>query len=349
MNSSFAIWHELKDINASQKPNIDLHINLWIDEHDKDDIIDFGFMINNPISINKFYFFIPFNIEDKNIELLTGVLVEKPRLANLVFNSNVQFTQSDNHIHSVKIKGKDKEFYTVNYNLIKEINSTNLEHGSLLEFNFAKNLNNIPKYIRFRLHDIKINTLVVYNERAVSYLSGVSNTLVHFEVNVNEYRKLPSDVNQHAKNLFVDINRIDMFVMTDIKMECMFSSIDEVESRLLETKEWIGYNKRLEKQKDTNILAYQYIKKSKVTKDETNKDLETVEYFNDFTIFNKFNYEKVKYPYIAILVIFFTGFTGSLLSTIDTTTIFILSTIFGGMIMFFIYPHLPFINNKEFK
>ena len=55
MNSSFAIWCEPKEKQAELRPNIDLHINLWIDEHKKDDIIDFGFMINNPISINKFY------------------------------------------------------------------------------------------------------------------------------------------------------------------------------------------------------------------------------------------------------------------------------------------------------
>lgn len=347
MNSSFAIWYEPKVGQGDPKPNVDLHINLWIDEHKKDDIIDFGFMINNPTSINKFYFFIPFEIEGRNIELLTKLLVEKPKLANLVFNRDVEVKKTTNQIHNVKIKGVDKEFYTIQYNLLKEINNTNLEHGSLLEFNFDANLNSKPKYIRFRIKEIKENTIVVYKERAVSYLSGVSNTLVHFEININEYRKLPSDVNQHAKDLFVDINRIDMFVMTDIKMEYMFSSIEEVESRLLETKEWTEYNDRLENQKDTNILAYQYTKQAKKEKNEGGE--EVVEYFQNFTIFNKFNHEKVKYPYIAFLVIFFTGFAGSLLSTIDTTAIFIISAIFGGMIMFFMYPHFPFIKNKVYK
>ncbi|MCX6053264.1 MAG: hypothetical protein NTZ60_12245 [Campylobacterales bacterium] len=347
MNSSFAIWHEPRVEHVEQKPYIDLHINLWIDEHKKDDIIDFGFMINNPTSISKFYFFIPFEIESGNIELLTELLVEKPKLANLVFNRDVEVTKTPSQIHNVKIKGVDKEFYTIRYNLLKEINKTNLEHGSLLEFNFDAHLNSKPKYIRFRIKEIKENTIVVYKERAVSYLSGVSNTLVHFEINVNEYRKLPSDVNQHAKDLFVDINRIDMFVMTDIKMEYMFSSIEEVESRLLETKEWMEYNSRLENQKDTNILAYQYTKQAK--KEKLEDDKEIVKYFQNFTIFNKFNHEKVKSPWIAFFVIFFIGFTGSLLSTINTTAIFIISAIFGGMIMFFMYPYFPFIKNKVYK
>ncbi len=344
MNSSFAIWYEPKVGQGDPKPNIDLHINLWIDEHKKDDIIDFGFMINQPTSISKFYFFIPFDIEKNNIELLTELLVEKPKLANLVFNRDVELTKTRDQTHNVKIKGIDKEFYTIKYNLLKKINSTDLEHGSLLEFNFDNGLNSKPKYIRFRIKEIRENTIVVYKERAVSYLSGVSNTLVHFEININEYRKLPSDVNQHAKNLFVDINRIDMFVMTDIKMEYMFSSIEEVESRLLETKEWTEYNNRLENQKDANILAYQYTKQAK-----KKKEGEEVDYFKNFTIFNKFNNEKVKYPYIAFLVIFFTGFAGSLLSTIDTTAIFIISAIFGGMIIFFMYPHFPFCKNKVYK
>ena len=347
MNSSFAIWHEPKEEETELKPNIDLHINLWVDEHKKDDVIDFGFMINNPLSINKFYFFIPFDIESKNIELLTELLVEKPKLANLVFNRDVEITPTPKQIHNVKIKGVDKEFYTIKYNLLKKINNTNLEHGSLLEFNFDNDLNKKSKYIRFRIKEMKEDTIVVYKERAVSYLSGVSNTLVHFEININEYRKLPSDVNQHAKKFFVDINRVDMFVMTDIKMEYMFSSIEEVESRLLETKEWVEYNDRLENQRDTNILAYQYTKQAKEEKNKQDED--TVKYFQDFTIFNKFNHEKVKYPSIALLVIFFIGFTGSLLSTVDLIAIFIVSTIFGGISMFFMYPYLPFVNNKEFK
>jgi len=344
MNSSFAIWYEPKNKSDKEKSNIDLHINLWIDEHQKDDIIDFGFMINQPQYIKKFYFFIPFPIEEHNIELLTELLVDNPELANLVFNGDIDIKKTITQAHPVKIKGIDKEFYTIKYKLLQEINNTDLEHGSLLEFNFDDSLNDKPKYIRFRIKEIEENTIVVYNERAVSYLSGVSNTLVHFEININEYRKLPSDVNQHAKDLFIDINRIDMFVMTDIKMEYMFSSIEEVESRLLETKDWVAYNKRLDNQKDTNMLAYQYVKKV-----ENNQNIEEVKYFKDFTIFNKFNYEKVKYPYIAFLVIFFTGFTGSLLSNIDTTSIFMVSVIFGGMIMFFMYPHLPFINNNRHK
>lgn len=347
MNSSFAIWYEPKNKLDIEKSNIDLHINLWIDEDQKDDIIDFGFMINKPQHIKKFYFFIPFIIEEHNIELLTELLVDNPELANLVFNRDVDIKKTTTQTHSVKIKGMEKEFYTIKYNLLKEINNTDLEHGSLLEFNFDNSLNDKPKYIRFRIKEIEENTIVVYNERAVSYLSGVSNTLVHFEININEYRKLPSDVNQYAKNLFIDINRIDMFVMTDIKMEYMFSSIEEVESRLLETKDWTAYNKRLDNQKDTNILAYQYIKKA--IKVENNQNIEVVKYFKDFTIFNKFNHEKVKYPYIAFLVIFFTGFTGSLLSSIDTTLIFMVSAIFGAMIMFFLYHNIPFIKNKRYK
>lgn len=346
MNSSFAIWYKPKEGQVEIKPNIDLHINLWIDEYKKDDVIDFGFMINQPKAINKFYFFIPFDIDDENIELLTKLLVEKPKLANLVFNSDVEITPTPDQIHNVKIKGIDKEFYTIKYNLLKKINNTDLEHGSLLEFNFDNGLNDKSKYIRFRIKGINEDAIVVYQERAASYLSGVSNTLVHFEVNVNEYRKLPSDVNQHAKDLFIDINRVDMFVMTDIKMEYMFSSIEDVESRLLETKEWMEYNTRLENHRDANILAYQYTKQAKREERQGNEEL--VKYFHDFTIFNKFNYEKVKYPSIAIFVIFFAGFVGSLLSTIDIITVSIISIIFGVVIMFFMYPYLPFINNKKY-
>lgn len=343
MNSSFAIWYEPKDRTKVEKPYIDLHINLWIDEYEKDDVIDFGFMINKPDNIDKFYFFIPFDIESRNVKLLTKLLVEKPKLANLVFNRDVEIKSKtiQDQIYPVNIKGTDKEFYTLTYNLIKKINGTNLEHGSLLEFNFASDLNSKPKYIRFRIQDIKEDTLVVYSERAVSYLSGVSNTLTHFEININEYRKLPSDVNQYAKDLFMDINRVDMFVMTDIKLEYMFSSIEEVESRLLETKEWIEYNNRLENQKDVNILAYQYTKKVK-------EDAKEQEYFQNFTVFNKFNHEKVKYPYVALSVIFLTGFIGSLLSTIDIVAVSTISIIFGAIIMFSVYPSLPFTKNKEY-
>lgn len=336
MNSSFAIWYYPHNLEDGIKPNIDLHINLWINDHHHRNIIDFGFMINNPTKINKFNIFIPFKVEDKNIELLTNLLVDKPKIANLVFNRDVEIISTNGQTHHVKIKGVDKEFYTINYNLVNTINGTNLEHGSVLEFNFNSNINDKPKYVRFRIKDLEENDIVTYMQRAISFLSGLSNTLVSFEVNINEYRKLPSDINQNAKDTFIDINRVDMFVMTDIEMEHIFSSINDIETRILETKDWIDYNNQLKDNQNKNILAYQYTKKGN-------------DYFKDFTIFNKFNHEKVRYSYIALLVIFFTGFVGSLLSTIDIAAISLVSVIFGGLIMFLVHPYLPFINNGKFK
>ncbi len=338
MNSSFAIWYKPRE-ESEKEPNIELHINLWVDEYKKENVIDFGFMINNPQSVGSFYFFIPFNIENKNIQLLTELLVKKPKLANLVFNSDVTFGEKSEKIQEVTIKDENKEFYTPDYKLLNRIDDKDLEYGKLLEFKFTNNLSNSPKYIRFRIQDLSNNSLVVYNERAASYLSGVSNTLVHFGVNINEYRKLPNEVNKYAKDSFINIKRIDMFVMVDIGMEYMFSSIEEVDSRLLETKDWTDYNRQLENKGDRDILAYHYVKKAKEEK-------EKIIYLKNFTIFNKFNHEKVKYQYIAIFVIFLTGFIGSLLSTIDISVVFFISFIFGAMIMFIICSDFPFIKNK---
>ncbi|MEA3553370.1 MAG: hypothetical protein U9R39_03075 [Campylobacterota bacterium] len=64
MNSSFTIWYEKRDnVGKSINPSLDLHINLWINDHKQRDIIDFGVMIKNPISIKKLLFYIPFKVE----------------------------------------------------------------------------------------------------------------------------------------------------------------------------------------------------------------------------------------------------------------------------------------------
>lgn len=124
----------------------------------------------------------------------------------------------------------------MNYNIVEEFNDAPLEIGSILQFKFDNNINNKDKYIRFRLRGINKDNIVQRVPLAASYISGVSNNLVAFEINMNVYRKLPKDINQWANDTFLNISRVDLFVMTDIEMQHTFSSAETFTSRILEKK-----------------------------------------------------------------------------------------------------------------
>ena len=319
MNSSFAIWYEKKE--KKKPPSIKLHINLWINDHKGRDIIDFGMMVSNPKSIKKLFFYIPFNIEDKNIELLTQLLVDNPSISNLVFNSNVNITVTESQIHPAKIDDKNIEFYTKGYNMCNSLENVDFKEGTLMEFTFDSSLNKVDKYIRFRIKDVLSASIVTRTQRAVSFISGVSNMLVAFEINMNQFRKLPKYINQKASTSFIDIERVDLFVMTNIQMNHSFSSIKDIKSRILEKRDWIVYNKQLHDNENNNILAYHFVTKAEHNTNTRDK------YIKEFTIFNKFDYEEITKPYKAFLVIFLFGFIGSFIGNffvrIDLTIILI--------------------------
>lgn len=307
MDSSFTIWYN-KRAKDGDKPILKLHINLWVNDHKKRNIIDFGFMINNPKNIDELLFYVPFKVTNEDLENLSIKLANNQKITGLVFNSNTTINHDYSEIYNVKTKDDEFELYTVDHTILDTLDGTDIE-GSIVKYKFDNELSEKPKYIRLRIKNIPVGTIIKHTQRAVPIISGVSNTLSFLEINFNEFRKLPPKINQKAKENILDISNINVFIMSDFNMEYVFSNIKDIKSRILEKKDWIEYNTLLEENNNNDVLAYHISQKAEKDKDENIQ-----EYLNDFSIFIKFNHEISKMPLIALSFIFLIGLGGSLAS-----------------------------------
>ncbi len=304
MSASFTIWYDRRD-RTRVDPLISLHINLWIHDKDSHDSIDIGLMINNPKSISKLYMYIPFICKTSDIENLVRVLSDDKPTADLVFNGNISLRERSGEIQKVTREDIGRfEFYFLEGTIVDTLDGNKLDEGRILEYNFDDSLSGDDIYLRFRIKKIKNKGLVERYQKSVSYLTGAYNTLTSMEINFHEFRKLPSNIYQKAQHHHIKILSVNMFVMTDIHMEYIFSNIGNVKSRILESDRWIKYNPKLKKRKKRKILAYQFKK----------KPAEATNYLDDFSIFAKFNDEgaKKRNVILALFLAFILGMGGSL-------------------------------------
>jgi hypothetical protein len=304
VSASFTIWYDRRD-KTKVDPLVSLHVNLWVYNKDTDDSIDIGLMIKNPRSISKLYIYIPFICKKSNIQNLVKVLSDDKPTADLVFNGDISLRKRSGEIQKVTRSGVGKfEFYFLEGVIIDTLDGNKLDEGRILEYTFDDSLSGDDIYLRFRIEKIKNKGLVERYHKSVSYLTGAYNTLTSMEINFHEFRKLPSNIYQKAQHHHIKISSVNMFVMTDIHMEYIFSNVKNVKSRILESDKWIKYNPKLKKRKERRILAYQFKKES----------TESMKHLDDFSIFIKFNDEgaKKRNVVLALFLAFILGLGGSL-------------------------------------
>jgi hypothetical protein len=305
MSSSFTVWYK-KRKDEHSPPVLELHINLWVNINNNDQI-DFGLMVENPNTIRELYIYVPFIIEIGDIVNLIQVLSKDKKSSDLVFNGNMTLGDHIGELQKVKREGKAFNYYLIEPQILDKLDGADLPDGRIMKYVFDDSLGNDPVYIRFRINNINQKGLLERHEKSVSYLTGSYNTLTSLEVNFNEFRKLPDNIYQKAHYHHVKISLVNLFVMTDIHMEHVFSNIKNVKSRILEKEKWEAYNPQLKKVKNNKILAYQF-KKSRE---------EGSDFLNEFSIFSKFNDAGAKRRYVlfAITIAFALGTLGSLSSS----------------------------------
>ena len=303
MNSSFTLWYE-KANESESIPSVEIHLNLWINDDKQDDSIDIGFMIKDPKLIKELYLYVPFNVIATDINNLIKVLSVDKEISSLVFNEDIEFGRIRGEVQDVTRGDKDFQYYLIDCAVLNTLDDITLNGGRILKFIFDENINDKDTYIRFRISNLKDKGIVEYYQKTVSSISGTYNTLTSIEINFNEFRKLPSNIYQKAYHKHIKISLVNLFIMTDIHMEYIFSNIDNVKSRILEKEKWIKYNEKLEENKSDKILAYQFKEKPK----------EDIEFLNEFSIFSKFNNEGAKTLsiVIALFVALVLGIVGSI-------------------------------------
>ena len=303
MNSSFTLWYQ-KAKESEDIPSVDIHLNLWINNDKQDDSIDIGFMIKNPKLIKELYLYVPFDIEETDINNLIRVLSDNKGLSSLVFNEDIAFGRIIGEVQDVTRGDTNFQYYLIDCTVLDKLDDITLNSGKILKFIFDENIADKDTYIRFRISNLKNKGIVEYYQKTVSSISGTYNTLTSIEINFNEFRKLPSNIHQKAHHKHIKISLVNLFIMTDIHMEYIFSNINNVKSRILEKEKWIDYNQKLNENKSDKILAYQFKEKPKNDTD----------FLNEFAIFSKFNHEGAKRLsiIIALLVALGLGIVGSI-------------------------------------
>ena len=305
-NSSFAIWSNNVNID------IDLHINCWIIEEGKD-IIDFGLMISHAELNDIVSFYIPFAFEEQKIHPLTTKIQDNESLRAMIFNEKLSTSQSNNDSPNCKFytreDGKEFSFCLNDYKYQKDY-----EGGVKLTFVIDGNPNGHDTYFRFRLDDVSEKSIFARKNRQVSALTGVREEHVNVEININQFRKLSNSLQTSIFKSGDILNRVNMFLMSNIDLSPVFSTHDEKpKTRILENADKWGNYIKLDETK--RYLAYQY---KKVTVSEVklkDKIIKTRQPFKSFTIFSKFEITlstegfKIK----AILTLLFIGALSSLI------------------------------------
>ena len=296
-NSSFAVWSENQDIN------IDLHINCWIFEKNKD-VIDFGLMISESRKNDKVYFYIPFALKEDDIITLTSDIQNDESLRSIIFNEDLK---RDNRIVD---SGPNCKFYkrengnVFSFCLDDPEHESKYDNGTLLTFKINNDTKGKDTYFRFRLKDIAHERIFKRNEQQVSSLTGVNEEHINIEININQFRKLSNSLQTKIHNSKTIFNRINMFLMADIDLTPIFSTHSEKpKTRILEDADkWANY---IDIDSEKRYLAYQY-KKENLELDGTGQNIRKK--FQSFTIFSKFEQIQASkliklYAFIFILVI----------------------------------------------
>lgn len=302
MASSFTIWYK-KRAGTKAEPFLELHLNLWIFDQ-SDNSIDIGLKISKPRSIDELYMYIPFVVKDQDLINLTKIIKGDKETSELLFNENVTFRKNAGQILQTTINSKRLDYYFVDGIILDELDEQKLEEGRIIKFIFDDSLNNDDKYIRLRINNIKDKGIIERHEKVHSTLTGAYNTVTSMEINFHEFRKLPHNIYQKAHSNHLKVSLVNLFVMTDMHMEYIFSNIKNVKSRILEKDKWEKYNSKLKRVKKNGVLAYQFKQKPE----------ENQKYLEDFSIFAKYNYEaagKVR-VYVTYLIIFLLGIGSSL-------------------------------------
>lgn len=170
MSTSFTIWYEKRQASMPD-PKVDLHINLWINIGNKDQL-DFGLMISEPQSIKEIFFYLPFFIEKNEITNLMEVLSVNKDISDLVFNGDLGLGTKTGEIQKVTRDGKEFQYYLVGYMLLNKLDGLDLSNGSIIKYTFDDKLESTPVYLRFRINDIRKKGIIEHQPKTASYLTG---------------------------------------------------------------------------------------------------------------------------------------------------------------------------------
>lgn len=244
LQDSFAIY-------ASDKCEIDVHINVWTNMKNIN-YIDIGLCIYKKKNFNVFNIYIPYHISQSDIFDLSEILKDETVMRG-IFNQKCSITISSvDSYYNVKLDGYSMRVISLNTCL----NSVNkIENGTIITFAISQWSEDNIAYIRFRL-PYKSLSYYLANKKHV-YIEALESPIMKekfiYNFKINESRTLPKEVLKSMDNLVV-IKTINFFIcMTD---KSSINSEKVHKTRIIESEIFKSYIP--DKQFLKNSITYQW-------------------------------------------------------------------------------------------
>lgn len=258
--SSIAIWYKSKD--TEKITNCDVHINYWkIQKWPKKTprCLDIGIKIFDASNVNRVYFFIPVQFNNKKSLLDLGARISSDeKLLSSIFNKELSITTTTNdHYCSIKDLNKDESL-----NIYKiqsaDIKTSKAFGGTIIELDLS-NANKPNTYLRCRFDGHFLKGMYNIENLANSTFQGTFKKNETFDLRINEIRTLPRDLVSKMKNDGrFKIQTLHLFFIC-CSREAYESSFKQFKScRTLEKDQWNGYLDDLNLRKTESLLAYHW-------------------------------------------------------------------------------------------
>ncbi|MFT4145382.1 MAG: hypothetical protein QM644_13090 [Mobilitalea sp.] len=246
----FAFWHD-----NNTKCKIDINVNAWLDFERINSYLDFGIRFYKELTFEKFFVFVPFYINLKNITDLFESFSYETVISG-VFNKNCIINKKeDDTMIELKI-GDELERITPLNKFAPTIN--HCDKGSIVCFNLEsiKELHYPGSiYIRWRIPYVTVNNAVSKKWVGNYAIDSpyITNNYKYF-IKINEFRSLPEAVKGKIKNPINYINEV-FFVLVckdNIKMDTQgYYKIRKLENDLYNEYKPKDYD-------DKNTVVYQW-------------------------------------------------------------------------------------------
>ena len=244
LQDSFAIY-------ASDKCEIDVHINVWTNMKSTN-YIDIGLRIYKKENFNTISIYVPYCISQNDICDLSEILKSETVMRG-IFNQKCFITiSSDENYYDVQLTDYNMRIVPIRSCVS---NIANSENGTVISFAISQwSIDNIA-YIRFRL---PYKSLTDYlSARKPIYIEALESPIMKesylYNFKLNESRTLPQEVLKYVNSLVV-IKTTNFFLCMPDK--CSISPENAHKTRIIENKIFKPYIP--DKQFEKNSIAYQW-------------------------------------------------------------------------------------------
>ncbi|WP_159725923.1 hypothetical protein [Methylosinus sp. Ce-a6] len=256
MANSMALWYECWRENASNitPAEVEVHLNLWrhiARTSIESNFLDVGLLFSNAYEIGAVYLFIPTEVDEGQIEDLSGRL-QNNRLLSAVFNDVIRVGTNDENgcFSTIRRNAHYLNFHSAKLNSDFSLSPVYQDRalvGTLIRFerSFCQKLHSPGRQyirIRFNLNEKGACAFSIKRNGHGDFIVSTILSEEFTELRFNEMRNLPRDITQRIGiGRAFNINAMHCFLIRDMSFELVASHASMHKMRRMEDDLWCGY------------------------------------------------------------------------------------------------------------